>query len=140
MVSPLHGPILMQDSPRIYPRSTTFLIYINHLSDGLLYNAKLFAGETSLFSVVHDINTSAIDLNGDLKKINDSTFQSKMTFNPDHSKQAQEIIFRGKLKKATHPLLLSNNNNASQVNSQKHLGVLLDVKLTFEEYLDLSFA
>ena len=39
-----------------------FLIYINDLSDGLSSNARLFADDTSLFSVVHDINTSAIDL------------------------------------------------------------------------------
>ena len=51
-----------------------FLIYINDLSDGLLSNAKLFADDTSLLSVVHDINTSAIELNSDLKKINDWAF------------------------------------------------------------------
>ena len=34
-------------------------------------NAKLFADDTSLFSVVHNINTSAIELNNDLNKIND---------------------------------------------------------------------
>ena len=45
-----------------------FLIYIDDLSDGLSSNAKLFADDTSLFSVVHDINTSAIELNKDLKK------------------------------------------------------------------------
>ena len=45
-----------------------FLIYINDLPDGLSSNAKLFADDTSLFSVVHDINTSAIELNSDLKK------------------------------------------------------------------------
>ena len=45
-----------------------FLIYINDLSDGLSSNAKLFADDTSLFSVVHDRNTSAIELNKDLKK------------------------------------------------------------------------
>ena len=65
-----------------------FLIYINDLQDGLSSNAKLFADDTSLFSVVHDINTSAIELNSDLKKINDWAFQWKMTFNPDRSKQA----------------------------------------------------
>ena len=80
-----------------------FLIYINDLPDGLSSNAKLFADDTSLFSVVHDINTSTIELNSDLKKINDWAFQWKMTFNPDSSKQAQEIIFSRKLKKATHP-------------------------------------
>ena len=43
-----------------------FLIYINDLSD-LSSNAKLFADDTSLFSVVHDMNASAIELNSDLK-------------------------------------------------------------------------
>ena len=45
-----------------------YLIYINDLSDGFSSNAKLFANDTSLFSVVHDINTSAIELNSDQKK------------------------------------------------------------------------
>ena len=48
-----------------------FLIYINDLPDGLSSNAKLFADDTSLFSGVHYINTSAIELNSGLKKIND---------------------------------------------------------------------
>ena len=52
-----------------------FLIYINDLSDNLTSNAKLFADDTSLFSVVHDVNTSAKELNDDLKKINDWAFQ-----------------------------------------------------------------
>ena len=46
-----------------------FLIYINDLSDGLKSECKLFADDTSLFSVVNDINTSASDLNEDLEKI-----------------------------------------------------------------------
>ena len=45
-----------------------FSIYINDLFDNLSTNAKLFAGDTSLFSVVRDINTSAIHLNNDLRK------------------------------------------------------------------------
>ena len=35
--------------------------------------------------------------------------------------------------------MLFNNNNVSQVNSQKHLGVILDVKLTFKEHLKNVF-
>ena len=115
------------------------LIYINDLPYGLSSNAKLFADDTSLFSVVHDINTSTIELKSDLKKINDWASQWKMTFNPYCSKQAQEIIFSRKLKKATHPPLLFNNNNVSQVNFQTHLGIILDVKLTFEEHLKNVF-
>ena len=45
-----------------------FLIYINDLSDGLSSKAKLLANDTYLFSVVHDIDTSAIESNSDLKK------------------------------------------------------------------------
>ena len=38
-----------------------FLIYVNDLPDGLKSECKLFADDTSLFSVVHDIGTSASD-------------------------------------------------------------------------------
>ena len=60
-----------------------FLIYINDLSDGLTSNPKLFAGDTSLFSVVQNINSTANDLNSDLIKISNWAFQWKMRFNPD---------------------------------------------------------
>ena len=52
-----------------------FFIYINDLSDGLTSIVKLFADDTSLFSVVHDINTSVKELNEDLNKINNWAFQ-----------------------------------------------------------------
>ena len=52
-----------------------FLININDLLDNLTSNAKLFADDTSLFSVVHDVNTSAKNLKDDLKKVNDWAFQ-----------------------------------------------------------------
>ena len=56
------------------PGPLLFLIYINDLSDGFSSNAKLFADDTSLFSVVHDVNISDIELNSELKKINDWAF------------------------------------------------------------------
>ena len=52
-----------------------FLIYINDLSGDLSSKAKLFADDTSLFSVTHDITTSANELKNDLKKISDWAFQ-----------------------------------------------------------------
>ena len=46
-----------------------FLIYINDLTEGLSSNTKLFADGTSLFSVIHDIQTSANNLSKDLERI-----------------------------------------------------------------------
>ena len=65
-----------------------FLIYINDLFDNLSSNPKLFADETSLFLVVHDINQSEINLKDDSQKISNWAFQWKMSFNSDISKQA----------------------------------------------------
>ena len=112
-----------------------FLIYINDRSDDLSINAKLFADDTSLFSVVRDINTSATHLNNDLRKISNWAFQWKMSFNPDPSKQAQEVIFSRKLQKISHPSIYFNNNPIEQVSSQKHLGMILDAKLNFQEHI-----
>ena len=46
-----------------------FLIYINHLSDDLLPNTKLFADDTSLFCVMQNINSTTKDFNNDISKI-----------------------------------------------------------------------
>ena len=57
-----------------------------------------------------------------------------MSFNPDPSKQAQEVIFSRKLKNVSHPPLVFNNANVSSCKSQKHQGILLDAKSTSEEH------
>ena len=111
-----------------------FLIYINDLSGDLSSKTNLFAHDTSLFNVAHGINTSANELNNDLKKVSNWAFLWKMSLNPDPSKQSQEVIFSRKLKKLTHPSLVFNNANVSQCKSQKHLGIILDSKLTFEDH------
>ena len=110
------------------------MIYINDLSGDLSSNAKLFADDTSLFNVAHNINTFANELNIDLKKVSNWTFQWKISFNPDPSKQVQEIIFSRKLKKVPRPRLVFNNVNVSQCKSQKHPDIILDSKLIFEEH------
>ena len=67
-------------------------IYINDLSDNLESNVKLFADDTSMFSVVRDpINTSQ-ELNNDLHKVSLWAYKWKMSFNPDPSKQAQQFF------------------------------------------------
>ena len=58
-----------------------------------------------------------------------------MSFNPDISKQAQKVIFSRKLKKTPHPPLMFNINQVNKASSQKHLGIILDESLSFEEHL-----
>ena len=85
--------------------SLLFLIYINDLPNDLSSNCKPFAHNTSLFSVVNNLHTSATTLNQDLNAIANWAFRWKMIFNPDLSKQVQEGIFSRKIKKLLHPTL-----------------------------------
>ena len=58
-----------------------------------------------------------------------------MIFNLDLTKQAQEVIFSKKLNKPVYLNLTFNNSQISQTKSQKHLGLVLDNKLNFNEHL-----
>ena len=108
-----------------------FLIYINDLSDNLITNPKLFADDTSLFSIVHDPNATANDLNNDLAKTNDWAQQWKMNFNPDPFKQAQDVLFSRKIKSKNHLCLYFSNNPVNQTPLQKNLGMYFEPKIDF---------
>ena len=110
-----------------------FLIYINDLPNGIESICKIFADDTSLFSEVKDATVSHTQLNIDLNKISKWAFQWKMLFNPDPSKQAIEIC---KCDNVSYPSLVFNNNKVQLANSQKHLGLILDSKLDFNEHID----
>ena len=58
-----------------------------------------------------------------------------MTFNPDPSKQAKEVIFSCKLQKSTYPTLSFNSNTVTQSVSQKYFGMFLDTKPDFQARL-----
>ena len=88
-----------------------------------------------LFSVVNNFHTSATTLSQDLKAITNWAFQWKMIFNPDLSKEAQEVIFSRKIKKLLHPTLSFNNIPLNNSLFQKHLGLTLDIKLNFSEHI-----
>ena len=62
-----------------------------------------------------------------------------MNFNPDSTKQAQEVIFSRKLQNNNHPCLIFNHNIVSLIESQKYLGVVLDSRLDFKEHLQIIF-
>ena len=58
-----------------------------------------------------------------------------MSFNPDRSKQAQEVIFSRKTSIQSHPVLTFDNCPVIKTTHHKHLGLILDEKLNFKEHL-----
>ena len=82
-----------------------------------------------------NIHNSASYLNKDLKTTNEWAFQWKMSFNPDPNKQSQEVIFSGKSKNIYHFPLIHNKWKVFESTAQKHLGFILDNRLSFQEYL-----
>ena len=70
-----------------------FLTYINDLVDNISSEAKLFADDTSLFTVVYDVDIAANKLNSDLEIISTWAFQWKMQFNLDKTSRRYRSYF-----------------------------------------------
>ena len=58
-----------------------------------------------------------------------------MSFNPDPSKQAVEVLFSTKNNEPEHPPLLFNGNRVLKSQSHKHLGLTIDSKLYFSSHI-----
>ena len=84
---------------------------------------------------MRDLNTSAIEINDDVKKIEAWAHQWKMNFNPDPLKQAQEVTFSRKRNKPRHLDIIFNGNPVKKSSYQKHLCMFLDSKLDFDEHI-----
>ena len=63
-----------------------------------------------------------------------------MKFNPHLSKQAQEIIFSRKVSKSFGPYVHFDNNLVNKGSVCKHVGIILDSKWSFEDYLKYLMA
>ena len=112
-----------------------FLIYINDLVDSINSEAKLFADDTSLFTVVYDVDIAADKLNRDLEIISNWAHQWKMQFNPDINKQAVQVIFSQKKEAVPHPLVFFNGPEVVVKAEHKHLGTTLDSKFSFQSHI-----
>ena len=112
------------------------LIYINDLPKSLQCTVKLFADDTSLFSTVYEPNISASQLESDMKKISHWTCKWKMNFNPDVSKQSQDVIFSRKTFKVSHPSITFNTVPVARTACQKHHGLHLNEKLNFHDHIN----
>ena len=114
-----------------------FLAYIDDLTTDLKCNVrpKLFADDTSLFTVVQEPNAAAEDMNHDLELISRLAHDWRMSFNPDPQKQAVELLLSKKRHEIDHPVILFNNTPVKKVTEHKHLGIILDLKLSFSAHI-----
>ena len=87
----------------------------------LLCLAKLFADDTSLFSVVENVNETTANLNKDLQNKNKWGQQWQKSFNLDPTKMAQEVLFSRKKSNVIHPSLIFNGKDFSRSESHKRL-------------------
>ena len=79
-------------------------------------------------------------MNKDLEKISKWVYQWKMYFNPDISKQAQEITFSKKNINVSHLPFYFNETHEVVCLYQKHFGVFLDKKLHFQHHITEKIA
>ena len=103
-------------------------------------NIKLFADDTSLFTVVEDSNSAANDMNHDLELISQWAYDLKMSFNPDPQKQAVELTFSTKEIEINHPEIRFNNIPVRKVDEHKYLGIILDSKLSFSAHIKAAIS
>ena len=112
-----------------------FLVYINDLAVDLKCNVKLFADDTSLFTVVQELNAAAEDMNQYLELISRWAHDWRMSFNPDPQKQAVELLLSKKKNEVDHPVILFNKIPVKKVEEHKHLGIILDSKLSLSVHI-----
>ena len=79
---------------------------------------------TNILTLCHFVYASAKELNENLNKIKNWTFQWKMDFKPHPSKQAQQVLFSSKTRKVSHSSLFFHNAEVSQTSFQNNFMII----------------
>ena len=101
--------------------SLLFLVYINDIVENIHSTIRLFADDTSLYIIVDDPLRAANQINSDLAKIHLWATKWLVSFNPTKS---ESIIFSRKQTKPYRPPIEMNQQQISEVNYHKHLGLI----------------
>ena len=70
-----------------------------------------------------------------MEKIGNWPFKWKLNFNPDHNKQAQQIILSRKETVSLDPVVHLDNRPIKSTQIHKHLGLMLDSNLSHEHHI-----
>ncbi|MCG8048538.1 MAG: reverse transcriptase domain-containing protein [Candidatus Thiodiazotropha endolucinida] len=106
-----------------------FLLYINDIVDSIQCNIRLFADDTSLFTVVENNNSIKL-LNEDLQSIAQWANQWCITLNPVKTKS---MLFTRKRNPTQHNIIFNNVRINDDIN-HTHLGITLSSDATWTEH------
>ena len=109
-----------------------FLVYINDIVEDIHCTIRLFADDTSLYIIVENPIEAAQFLNVDLDKIQQWAKKWLVSFNPTKS---ESLLLSRKINKPYHPPIFMDNQVISEVNTHKHLGLILSSDYTWHEHL-----
>ena len=109
-----------------------FLIFIIPIVKYILTNIRLFADDTILYKVVHNIDLAAAELNIDLESIKFWATIWKVDFNPLKSKS---LLITKKNQNIQHPPLIMSQSQIEEVNEHKHLGITFCRTLTWTNHI-----
>ena len=107
-----------------------FLLYINDIVNDIGAKISFFADDISLSINVENPVMVAACLNTDLLKLSHCVATLLVMFNPTKTKSR---IFSRKLNKPLHPPLFMENQQIVEVESHKHLGVILSAVCTYSQ-------
>ena len=110
-----------------------FLLYINDIVQDIGSNIRLFADDTSLFIIVDDPVTAAGCINTDLDKLSNWASTWLVTFNPS---KTVTLLFSRKINRPLHPPVFMQNQQISEVDSHKHLGLYFSKDCTWHEHIN----
>ena len=114
-----------------------FLIYINDIVEGINANIRLFADDTGLSIIVDCPVNAANILNTDLNTISSWARQWLVAYNPSKTKS---LIISRKTRRQIHPPLYLFDEEISEVEHHKHLGVLLSHDLRWSDHIDYTLS
>ena len=112
-----------------------FLVFVNDLVDRLQTNPFLFADDTSLLEILDSLDISLTTVNNDLRFLTQWAAQWLVTFNPD--KTVYMIISR-KLNKVDYDPLFMAAKQLKEVSSHKHLGIVLNNTMSWNDHVEYA--
>ena len=139
----LNDKVLSRDSiPQglIQQPSFLFNIHYSDLFDDLSTDDyKFFVDYSRLLSVVNNMNGSAINLKKDFVKVNNWTFQWKMSFTLIPTTEWKNQMFSRKSRQMSHPLIYFNCNFVKKdiltFRHKRHPEIHSLIQLNIQKYL-----